>query len=553
MAKCSNAKCNLESYEEHDKCILHCSKEELDFFTIRFQFFNSLSDYIENNTQHDFCHFYAIEFPKADVQSQTNYIKLLNKPKQLHFDKCHFYTGYIDLITPEFFFEECTFHDYWTIRNYKLLENIDDVIYKSCIFLKKVSTFTPVDEGQYVYDHSQFDYSCKFCNEASFYRAFFKLSPFNGNQDYYESNTFTKLIFEKCEFNIFELYLQNHEDGEIEIISTKINTKFKIRSEEKGDYVNQRSRKSRLKSLKITDCIVSDNAYIRVGYLQANNFTLSNLRNPQNSELNVGDCHFKNFILTNFRNIGRFKLYKINIFKNENGHLFQIDNTSIGDTDFQSISLTSFSNVRLFDNILTNIRYTNMQWKELIEVGEYHDDNIIEVAKKRDTYRVLKNVAHANNDQPQALLFYAKEMQHHKELTIKNRCTAQDFNRHFIKDRFCNIKNGWIKEGRISDILTLTFNETTNNFGLNWWKPIKLLLLLSFLTYFLLLLSLNTDSIAPYWKMYFVFLNPAHSVEFIAENKWSGYTYFIDFAFRIVQGLLIYQTIVAFRKFTKKT
>jgi len=310
----------------------------------------------------------------------------------------------------------------------------------------------------------------------------------------------------------------------------------------------------KLKTLKIIDCHADDGAYIRIGYLDIDEFILSNLRTPQNSELNIGDCHFNNFSLSNFRNIGRLKLYKINVSGNEKGNLFQIDNTSIGDTDFQSICLTSFDTVRLFDNIFSNIHYTNMQWKEVVEVGEF-DNDITEIAKKRDTYRVLKNVAQNNNDQPQALLFYAKEMSHHKNLTIKNRCRKNTSHEYHLKDFincFCSSIYDQMKEGRLSDIITLTFNEKTNNFGLNWWQPVKLLLLLSLISYPLLLLSLDTNNIEEFWKYFFVFINPTHKTEFIAKACWTGKTYFIDFTYRVIEGLLIYQTISGFRKFTRK-
>jgi hypothetical protein len=108
--------------------------------------------------------------------------------------------------------------------------------------------------------------------------------------------------------------------------------------------------------------------------LEIKNFELSNLRLPQNAELNIGDCHFKNFKLTSFRNTGKFKLYKINILPKEydknisNNLKIQIDNTSIGKTDLQSIYLNSFARVIMFDNIFTEIDYTNVQWKREIEV-----------------------------------------------------------------------------------------------------------------------------------------------------------------------------------------
>ncbi len=554
MNICSNAECNLDTYDGYDECILHCSKKELDFFQIRLDFYNSLKNYVAENSidGNDFCHFFGIAFPKPDVQSKINYVKILASLKQMHFDNCHFFTGYIDLNDHKFFFQDCYFHDDWTIRNYKLLKNVDDVIYQGCTFLKEVNTYTPDDTWLYKYDHSQFDFTCVFKRKVTFYRAMFALSPFNGNQDNYKDNTLFKLLIEKCEFSTFEIYLKNQENGEVEFKKSTIKSKLKIRSEECGDYEKQQSNKSKLKTLKIIDCHVDDNAYIRIGYLEIDNFIISNLRNPQNSELNIGDCHFKNYVFSNFRNIGRFKLYKINVFGDEKGSLFQIDNTSIGDADFQAICLTSFTTVRLFDNIFANIRYTNMQWKEVVEVGQYHDGGITEIAKKRDTYRVLKNIAHDNNDQPQALLFYAREMQYHKKLTLESRCNKKDFKRYFIRDLLCKDSNGWLKDGRLQDIATLYFNEKTNNFGLNWWQPIKLIILSSVIFYSFFLFSLDVDNTHEYWKNIFEFINPTHSIGFIAKENWTIYSFSIDFMYRIIEGLLIYQTVVAFRKFSKK-
>ena len=256
--------------------------------------------------------------------------------------------------------------------------------------------------------------------------------------------------------------------------------------------------------------------------------------------------------IRNFRNIGRFKLYKINVTPSDKGTLFQIDNTSIGNADFQTVCLTSFLTVKLFDNILVGINYTNMQWKEEIEVGECNGVDITEIAKKRDTYRVLKNVAHSNEDQPQALLFYAKEMQYHKDLTIKNRCSRNIYKRNYPQDILCKNEYEWLKKGRLTDILTLLFNEKTNNFGLNWWRPIYLLVTISVVLYSCLLFSFSDGYSYEYWKNIFEFINPAHSTKFINEYHWTTFSYFIDFLYRILEGLLIYQTIVAFRKYSRK-
>jgi hypothetical protein len=49
----------------------------------------------------------------------------------------------------------------------------------------------------------------------------------------------------------------------------------------------------------------------------------------------------------------------LNLIK-QNNKKFQIDNTSIGKTNFQSINLSSFTEIKIFDNIFTEIDYTNI-------------------------------------------------------------------------------------------------------------------------------------------------------------------------------------------------
>lgn len=554
MSTCSISDCELDSYGEHNECILHCSKEKLDFFSIRTKFYKALDKYVLDNSinNYDFCRFYKIAFPNPDTQSDLNYIKILNNIPQINFYGCDFFVSHIELNDSKIFFHDCNFYENWTMYNYDLYSNMDDVIYINCMFHKKVETYISEKTRLYSYSCSQFDCACAFKGEIVFYYARFEMPPFNGRQDVCKKNSFNKFLIEDCEFIKFELNLLSQQHGNVEFKRCGFESKLRIRSVERDDYDRQQNNKSKLKSLKIIDCYVSDNAYVRIGYLDVETFLLSNLRNPQNSELNIGDCHFDSFKIRNFRNAGRFKLYKINVFGDEKGVLFQIDNTSIGDADFQSICLTSFSTVRFFDNIFVSINYTNMQWKEIIEVGEYNDIDITKVAKKRDTYRVLKNVAIRNNDQPQALLFYAREMQQHKKLTIESRCKQIAFKTVFLTGIFCKEKNSYLKDSRLTDIITLYFNEKTNNFGLNWWRPIWLLLLFSSIFYSSLLYSLDINIVSGSWKNIFEFMNPVHSTNFIAKGCWTGTSYFIDFLHRIVEGLLIFQIVVAFRKFTRK-
>ncbi len=571
---CNVEECNLEKYDARNECILHCEKstngrhytgfldEERDAF------YNALKAYIEVEETDILVWLKGIHFPRPDNQGR-DYTSLLNSP--LLFMDCHFYGRELKL-KKEVFFDGCEFHNEWSLFDYKLLENTDNVIYAHCtLFDYKL----PENTDNVIYAHctfkknvvfdsaeddlsqSQFNYYCKFKGQLTINNATIKKNIFNDNQNNFLDNNFgSEIIFNGCTFeDNQELYLSYNDKTDFLFNDCYFGKKLKIRSVEEGDYEDQQNKKTKLKSLKLINCNADESDYLRIGFLEVENFELSNLRLPKNAELNIGDCHFKNFKLTNFRNIGKFKLYKINILKRKdidetsNNEEFQIDNTSIGKTDFQSVKLDSFARVIMFDNIFPEVDYTNVQWEREIEVGQYGFEDIkvrvknkesickiayemfnssTRIAKKRDTYRTLKNVMIRNNDQQEALVFYTQEMKEHRKITLKN--------------------NGLLSINRI----ILAFNYWTNEFGLNWWKPVRGLIILSIVFYGLLLCSFASDYNSEYLKNFFEFLNPTHKTEFIAEGCWEFESYAIDFFFRIIEGLFIHQTIQAFRKYSRK-
>lgn len=630
--KCNVENCDLDVYEHHDECILHY-KKSIDnhhyqgFLVERNVFYEELKNYIaeqfakkdglnesrkifdshryllkngsekinyikeniekskesKSKIKIDFIHLKDIHFPRPDHQGRS-YISLLDSISQICFDSCYFYGGELKL-EGEVLFQDCNFCNSWNLFDYKVLENIDNVIYSHCTFEKSVrfeAIESTNEEGIQVTNgdlsQSQFDYCCKFKGELIINNAIIKKNIFNDKQgNFLENNLGGKVEFNSCFFKEDqEFYVTDNVNTEFLLNKCSFDNKFKIRGSEYDEngneieYKKQPESKVKLKELKIIDCTAANDTYLRVGFLEVEQFELSNLRLPQNAELNIGECHFKNFKLINFRNLGKFKLYKINVLEKEyrinkevitekselrknplytlkfnkikptlyeccqakvettskQNKLFQIDNTSIGKTDFQSLNLDSFEMVKMFDNIFSEIDYTNIQWKKEVEVGQFGTSKNTEIAKKRDTYRTLKNVAQRNNDHPQALIFYQKEMENHWQITK------------------------WKKE--FGNKLTLAFNKITNNFGLNWWMPLLWLSGLSIIFYSLLLYSLDMPfNVLWHWNDFLYFLNPLHKSEFISSS-WDFCSNLIDFIFRIITGLLLYQTAQAFRKYSRK-
>jgi hypothetical protein len=450
------------------------------------------------------------------------------------------------------------------------IEDIRTIIFEKCNFKKFVCYY---NFGIKMFDVNidKFEY---FANEEV--KNDFYLS---GNIDFININN---TIFS----NKVGIYPENNLNSEIIINDCHFEKELKIKGQEKDSYKERQEKKTEINKLQIIDFTAGNEAYLRMGFIEAKEFILSNFKNPQNTELNIGDCKFENFRLSNFRNLGKFKLFKINILNKEkkDNKEFQIDNTSIGSADFQSIDLSSFKKLIIFDNIFTNLDYTNILWGSSgngldIEIIEFEDDKN-KIDKQQDTYRTLKNVASRNNDQPQALKFFAKEMEKYTQSVENNK-----------------------KIYSLSDRTTLWFNKNTNNFGLDFWKPIGILLYLSMMFYSLFKISITNSNqdiflyilffslivygvllvvkekeikyiTIPHWifllipifitsfgvfeyddfiKEFFIFLNPLHKmIDFNSYKSLSAFSYAIDFLFRIVEGLLIYQIIQAFRKYGRR-
>ncbi|MFA0962159.1 hypothetical protein AB9P05_10150 [Roseivirga sp. BDSF3-8] len=99
----------------------------------------------------------------------------------------------------------------------------------------------------------------------------------------------------------------------------------------------------------------------------------------------------------------------------------------------------------------------------------------------------------------------------------------------------------------------------TNDYGLNWQKPILLSAIWTIFLYVAIVLSLDTSGsnwslITQNWQAFWQLFNPAHRLESLFPdypNCLTGWTYFWDFLHRLGYAFLIYQTISAFRKFFK--
>ena len=352
----------------------------------------------------------------------------------------------------------------------------------------------------------------------------------------FDSVSFTgTLKISGCTFQTLEIV--SPEVKEIELVGNTFLEKFKLSITEGEQYENiqilygingtqhkKALKKACIKKLAFMENKIEKGALIRFGYLNVGKCCISNIRNPIDSEINIGDCNFTKFAILNLRNAGKFRIYRINDEEKKMKYTsLVLQDSSFGDSEFQSVDFSQYERAFVTDCLFTDLKYNRLKWHKDIKTQKTHPDE-----RERETYRILKNVAQQNNDAPQAIEFYAKEMKSYSEV-LQN------------------------SEGRCLDKIILWFNHLTNKFGLNWFFPILWILALGAVLYVSLLHSLSLDiGDGNNWGEFFVFLIPTHRLEFIGEGCWTYHTYLVDFLFRVIEAPLIYQAIVAFRKFTRK-
>lgn len=274
-----------------------------------------------------------------------------------------------------------------------------------------------------------------------------------------------------------------------------------------------------------------------------------------NSEVIFSDISNDVVILDNFDNHGTLKFKKI---KPSSNSAFGIRDSDLGSAYFINIPLNEYKRFEVQRSTLNKVQYSDVEWPLDIFVSEAA--HIIPVKEKykrsQNVFRQLKQAAKSNDNKIDELLFQGKEW-------------------HFIEKS--GSKNNESPFWKFNDSFIL-FTNRTNSFGTNWVKPIIWLISFNFLFYVLILISLSPNisfyeadqpialweiinlSYEKFW-LYLHFLNPTHNLKHFEQIlKDDGLLGFINntpaMAFnvimRIFTGYFIYQTIVAFRKFSRK-
>ncbi|MCW3785395.1 hypothetical protein [Plebeiibacterium sediminum] len=182
--------------------------------------------------------------------------------------------------------------------------------------------------------------------------------------------------------------------------------------------------------------------------------------------------------------------------------------------------------------------YLNISSSEINSTINLNEVNIQKGA--RELYRMLKHEMIKIHNKIEALRYHSKEMEEYRN-EVKRKKTNK------------------------GDKLILWLNKWSNQYGLNPWRGVSFVLVLSVIGFFPQLFLLKesyfsmrwtswsdflevTDTTIKYWITY---LNPAHKITYMDDFKPYALAYFWGNLWRIGVAFGYYQTIQAFRKYGK--
>lgn len=488
--KCTFKKCQLTPIR-NGKCVLHCKKFDYstDYNTslLLTDFYNELIRYLVNNkNQSRFlpstneekswkdqdAYFYNIKFPERNSRDTFDYFKILKKTKSIHFDNCEFSNFGFNTLNLKMFYQECIFHNKWTVYNTPLLNNYNNCLYQDCLFKNEVDLSL---EGHDDKPHSIFR-DCNFLNTLSIEQPKIENILFNNNKKNLKINELKikNTIFEK------KLILNNIN---IKILNTE-NVSF--------------NEKFEFKQNKIKSFYIFNTNFYKI--------------------FDAYETHFDKYVSEKciFSDFSGFERCE---FNKENKEIATFEYVTY-------LGFVNFRNASFYGGL--NLENTNLKEPPNFLKVKIESDNT-----NRETFRIIKNAFDKSGNHIEANKYFSREMKEYK----KELSSAS-----FSQEK-----------------LIFNLNELISNFGMNYIRPI---LLIIFFSVFFELLKCGFEynilyKIYPEANPYI--LKVSNSLNNIALNimPFKRFLYpgmeFISLIFYIIFASLIWQTIVSIKKHTRNS
>ncbi|MEL7005205.1 MAG: hypothetical protein AAFN93_21085, partial [Bacteroidota bacterium] len=247
------------------------------------------------------------------------------------------------------------------------------------------------------------------------------------------------------------------------------------------------------------------------------------------------DCQKLRLDDLNLNNTEHKEFSFLNTNEENQGQTLTIANSNLSDLNLNSCYFETFEQLEIVSSTLNKLQCTSTTWPKSVVSYPHQSLEVIDYFQVREGCRQLKQAMKDHHDQVSELQFHAREMEAYRQIVRK-----QDFLKNFNDN--ITLAAGW-----------------TNSFGLNWLKPVLLFLIVTFITYAIILSAhynispLSRDFFFFWnWVDYFMLFNPTHrTIQLSIGSKIEGGVAFLDFISRIISAFFLYQIITAFRKFRK--
>lgn len=269
----------------------------------------------------------------------------------------------------------------------------------------------------------------------------------------------------------------------------------------------------------------------------------------------------KTVLIDNYSNFSTTQFFNISSPSTTDSRI-EITKSYLGKTHFSDFNFKSYKKISIAHSVLTEITSTNVEWFEPNQVSLFQQqftfsDSTLKGKKinktfgikanqaLRELYRQLKFAQEKQGNTMQALIFKRYEYEAFQE-----------------EIKYTSFKSSY------QDRITL-FLASINKHGTNWLRPIIIIIIWTISLSFLItasisgqlhfcfslnglsnLIEIGSNSL----NYFFQLLSPAFTLDRVYTSssfKISSVTYALALLHRIILSVLIYQTIVAFRKYSK--
>ncbi|OYU93600.1 MAG: hypothetical protein CFE21_19830 [Bacteroidetes bacterium B1(2017)] len=371
-------------------------------------------------------------------------------------------------------------------------------------------------------------------------------------QTTFSNNKLSEIYIDNNHFSESLLFKENSVSNEILIRNTK--------------------NKTYIENITIMD---SNNYVVGLSYEKVNIRTLAISGTIESSKtLNFTNLDLSNIIFLQLINNGKLYFRDINKNKNFESHSIGFNQSDLGDCnllncnfyDFEinfssskiqklfisGSKLTTPNNIRNIPGESDPLKYIDCL-NQLKKIFENNGDFLTSTKLHERELEVLKYIEIKDYNNPLKLIYsQLKKMYELRGDSVK----SLEYQAKELEIHMNSPKISW------SERLNLQFAYWSNNFGTDWIKAIKFLIIGAAYFYFLVILSQNCEfenSLNTVWGLlsgFFEFLNPIRKLNSLTingnEEILNNKARIADFFARIFIAFAEYQLIQAFRKYGKK-